>query len=264
MLLLKTINGIGNIGSIDTNHTLHSYFDSKERLYYSHFHYQGHRVVCFSEKESTLISIQLAIEVFLDTTSALDQIKSFTQQQFTTKNSLAKRIDSAHTYLSKIILETIKITIPEFHQNRLQIHREVLEYWSSNQTDFKKITSTLNEFIQNAEFLNLNIQEYVIQSEDLNLRNMDEKPPTPSYDKITLLLDRYEEAAERSMRATLEVNGKNIASMLHPPVSPAAITDALKKNKSKIIFQLKQHPNKWPLIRKSLRPIQFLNELSLH
>jgi hypothetical protein len=78
--------------------------------------------------------------------------------------------------------------------------------------------------------------------------------------KIIDLLDRYETAAFQAQKAGFEVNGKNVARFCSPIVSPPAITDALKKNAAKIESTILQHPNQWPLIRKSLKPLREIDD----
>lgn len=75
-------------------------------------------------------------------------------------------------------------------------------------------------------------------------------------DKVYNLLNRYEDAAERIVQAGLPVNGKNIAAYLIPSITPAAVSDALKKNKSRIKTHLNNEAHQWPLLRENLKPIQ--------
>jgi hypothetical protein len=74
-------------------------------------------------------------------------------------------------------------------------------------------------------------------------------------DKTIDLLDRYETAALRCNQMNQPVNGKNIAAHLDPPITPPAITDAIKKHKQRIQLLLDEFPSKWTSIRSGLRPI---------
>ena len=51
-----------------------------------------------------------------------------------------------------------------------------------------------------------------------------------------------------------------MAKQLDPPVTPPAITDAVKKNEKRIRFLLNQYGDKWPLIRRFLKPIERLDD----
>jgi septation ring formation regulator EzrA len=75
-------------------------------------------------------------------------------------------------------------------------------------------------------------------------------------DKVIQLLDRYEHAASKIEMSRGILNAKEIASRLNPPVTPPAITDAVKKNSRKIEYLLRQFPDRWSLIRSAIRPIQ--------
>lgn len=78
-------------------------------------------------------------------------------------------------------------------------------------------------------------------------------------DKVYQLLERYEDAAADLQALNSAINGKNVALHLSPPVTPPAITDAVKKNQKRISFLLEQYPEKWRLIRKHLKPIERLD-----
>lgn len=88
------------------------------------------------------------------------------------------------------------------------------------------------------------------------------RPASQENDKVKLLLNNYEEAALSAMEKGLMVNGKNIANHLNPPVTPPAITDAVKKNKRKIAYLLQQYPERWVNIREGIRPISRLDQES--
>lgn len=74
--------------------------------------------------------------------------------------------------------------------------------------------------------------------------------------KVTDLLNRYEDAAIRAAKNGFAINGKNVARFLIPVISPPAISDSLKKHAAKIEKMLKEHPYEWKLIRQSLKPLR--------
>jgi hypothetical protein len=78
------------------------------------------------------------------------------------------------------------------------------------------------------------------------------------FDKIMLLLNKYEQAARELIDSGSPVNGKFIAHKLQ--VTPPALSDAIKKAASKINVLLLNYPEKWPLIRQFLKPIQRIEE----
>ena len=77
-------------------------------------------------------------------------------------------------------------------------------------------------------------------------------------DKTKDLLGRYESAARRLESERMKVNGKNLASALG--ISGPAITDAIKKHRSKIQRLMEKFPHEWPLISDYIRPLREIKE----
>ena len=76
------------------------------------------------------------------------------------------------------------------------------------------------------------------------------------YNKTFLLLDKLENAALHVKSKNLLLTGANIGSEFPTPVTPPAITDALKKHRQKIIFLFTEYPDRWEIIRNEFRPVQ--------
>lgn len=76
------------------------------------------------------------------------------------------------------------------------------------------------------------------------------------YSKTFLLLDRLENAARHVKSKNMLLTGANIGHEFPTPVSPPAITDALKKHRQKIIFLFHEYPGRWEIIRSEFRPVQ--------
>jgi hypothetical protein len=96
--------------------------------------------------------------------------------------------------------------------------------------------------------------------QDVNNEGAERSGPlvTSKFDKVHLLLNKYEEAAKELMNSGDMVNGKNIAAQLH--VTPPALSDAIRKASSKINQLLINYPDRWLIIRKHLKPIQRITE----
>jgi hypothetical protein len=75
------------------------------------------------------------------------------------------------------------------------------------------------------------------------------------YSSTFNLLTRYETAAEKAAGLGLNIIGKNIGKMCSPPISNAAITDALNKHARKIYELFDRFPNKWPIIRSEFKSV---------
>ncbi|MCX6249058.1 MAG: hypothetical protein NTW10_15135 [Bacteroidetes bacterium] len=76
------------------------------------------------------------------------------------------------------------------------------------------------------------------------------------YNKTFLLLDKLENAAQLVKSKNMLLTGANIGHEFPTPVSPPAITDALKKHKQKILFLFSEYPERWAIIRSEFRPVQ--------
>jgi hypothetical protein len=75
-------------------------------------------------------------------------------------------------------------------------------------------------------------------------------------------LDKYESAAKIVLSKNERITGLNIGEHCHPKVSPAAISDILKKHQIKIVLLLQQHPDRWPIIKNKFKPISNIVERS--
>lgn len=130
-----------------------------------------------------------------------------------------------------------------------------------------EVLNVLNRTIELLRFLHpgtavFHIEPHHLPSIPPNDRQPKENMPQPlsSHQRAELLLDKYEIAAGTAKRNGQAVNGKHIAENLDPPISPPAITDALKKNRKAISSLLEQFPERWPLLRRHLKPVRELNE----
>jgi hypothetical protein len=85
------------------------------------------------------------------------------------------------------------------------------------------------------------------------------------YNKTFLLLDKLENAALHVKSKNILLTGANIGLEFPTPVTPPAITDALKKHKQKILFLFREYPYRWEIIRTEFRPVQnILNAKPFH
>jgi hypothetical protein len=74
------------------------------------------------------------------------------------------------------------------------------------------------------------------------------------------LLDKLDKAAEEVVRNRLPLTSANVGQHCPTPITAPAITDALKKNRKRILDLLKKYPDKWRVIRYQFRPLKNLQE----
>ena len=107
------------------------------------------------------------------------------------------------------------------------------------------------EMITQPQSLRIKLSPHFLQKSSTSVTNSNVEH---KYDKVSALLQRYEEAAAQLVAEKVVINGKNIAKKLM--VTPPALTDAVKKNAQRITLLLQNYPEKWRLIRQYLKPIQ--------
>lgn len=201
---------------------------------------------------------------FLFSVENINRKKDQSIQQLTEDLKSTEQLYSSS--ISNIINE-IKDGLEQELNKNFQIDKQVIYKLAKERLTIESIKSV----IKNAVFLayNLNVSErnISISTDHIQLDHLtnEKQKPTPSIvnnkkEKTAHLLDKYETAAEQAISNGLTVNGKNVAAQLNPPVTPPAITDAIKKNRSKIAYLLQQYPEKWTQIRKSIRPISILDQ----
>jgi hypothetical protein len=102
------------------------------------------------------------------------------------------------------------------------------------------------------------LEEYHIDLDLQRKSGHDNAPalmPSARYAKTVALLDKLEEAAARVLKQQLPLTGANVGNACSKAISAPAVTDALKKHKSKIITLLKEYPDRWNLLRSEFRPL---------
>ncbi len=95
-----------------------------------------------------------------------------------------------------------------------------------------------------ADIISINVS----QSEEVSVK-------TQQLSNTAIFLDKYENAAKILLSKNEKITGLNIGNNCYPAISPAAISDILKKHQSKIKLLLNQNPNKWDVIRNNFKPI---------
>jgi hypothetical protein len=73
--------------------------------------------------------------------------------------------------------------------------------------------------------------------------------------KTLVFLDKLENAATKLMNGGEGITSHGVGQTLDRPISAPAISDALRKNRRRILALLEKHPDRWPLIRNHFRPL---------
>ena len=187
----------------------------------------------------------------------LDKIESLESQLSTAENLYSSAISS-------IIHEFLKSFENEWNIS-FEIDQQLVKYFAREKTSLSVIQEQVESIATLAYHLNYGSSKIELGEAYIHSLSSKEQPIRMSNatseedDKIIQLLNRYEHAALKINELGGTLNAKEIAMRLDPPVTPPAITDAVKKNKRKINYLLRQYPIRWKLIRKAIRPIQHLD-----
>tara|TARA_B100000508_G_scaffold141026_1_gene145256 strand:- start:30446 stop:31552 length:1107 start_codon:yes stop_codon:yes gene_type:complete len=214
--------------------------------------------ILHTEHKRCLEEKQFLQELNVHSKHQSDKVKTLTAQLSTAENLYSSAIHS--------IIEELLSSYEKKWGIDFKLDTKLVKYFAKEKLPLSQIKTRIDQIATMAYHLNIGEQEilldesFIISSigmpdakEVVNSRN-DQK------DKVIDLLNRYEKAAERVDDAQAPLNAKEIAKRLDPPVTPPAITDAVKKNKRKIAYFLKQYPEKWRLIRSAIRPIRVIDE----
>lgn len=257
-LIFKLVNGNGNYGTLPLSHHLIQELDFQQKMHYFFIHVDQTSLILFNSNVIEQVQFEYLFRYEYQQLRQNQQIKGFIQRKFENQRNTQASKKQNEAYFIQLIIESITRIFPLIKQEQVKFDEELLKKWIDKGINLDVILSSIEEFIELSKALELSLFNYTIVEDDLNLSVKPLIKPTLSIkaEKVNLLLNRYEKAAEMLQSLNLEINGKNIALYLEPPVSPAAITDALKKNRKKIISLLLENPNNWKLIRNNLKSLR--------
>lgn len=100
----------------------------------------------------------------------------------------------------------------------------------------------------------------VIKEPEQERKIINTELPLSRMAKTGTLLDRLEKAANDLIQKGISPTSAEVGSTMDKPISAPAITDALRKNKVRILQLFEQYPQHWPVIRQHFKPIINLRE----
>lgn len=195
----------------------------------------------------------------------VEQVNKKTERKMAQLKSHLESTEQLYSSAIRNILNEFKLKYAKELDKEFVFSTKITHQLAKERLSLELIEKIVRNAIYLAYNLNSSAQTIKISEEhiqiDLIQENTTSKPgKINNQDKIHTLLSRYEASAIQAKDKGLSLNGKNIASQLDPPVTPPAITDAVKKNSNKISYLLKQYPEKWPHIRKCIKPIHTIDQ----
>ncbi len=73
--------------------------------------------------------------------------------------------------------------------------------------------------------------------------------------KVMVFLDNLEIAANKMVELGEDITSSGVGQRLDKPITAPAITDALRKNRRRVVFLLEKYPDRWSVIRHNFRPV---------
>lgn len=161
------------------------------------------------------------------------------------------------------------LEISRTHDRIYRLSESAVEKLKHFEGDFNSLRNILEKAAHFAESFALDSSVQDILIADFHIIITDEPPnktvekiPEHSgdipikYSKTLVLLDKLENAALNVKSKNKLITSANLGYEFPTPITPPAITDALKKHRTKILFLFKEFPHRWEIIRSEFRPIQ--------
>lgn len=195
----------------------------------------------------------------------VEKINLKTEQKITQLKGHLESTEQLYSSAIRNILDEFKVKYEKELNKEFIFSNKIASQLSKERLSIELIENVVRNAIYLAYNLNISVQTIQITEDHIQIDQNQEIQTlrtefSKNEDKIHVLLDRYEAAAIKARDKGLVVNGKNIASQLDPPVTPPAITDAVKKNSNKISYLLQQYPEKWRFVRKNIKPIHNIDQ----
>lgn len=175
-----------------------------------------------------------------------NELSELRERQFTLIRSIAKRL----------ILRLLNKD--EFH---IEWKEEAIIYLAKHFNDYDQIEKVLKKAViialnETNDQDKITIEASHIITNDVLRQEEVNNQIAIRYQRTITLLDRYEEAASLLVKQKQSITGSNLGMNLQPPISAAAISDAIRKHASKISHLLNKNPDRWSILRSHFKPIQ--------
>ena len=187
-------------------------------------------------------------------------------------NTLKTELESTKSKFNTGFIRLCQNYLLEISQKHDRIYRlsdGALEKLKLCEGDYSALKNILERAAHFAESFSLDssVQEILIADFHIIISNEPRKiiiesptlPPADvpvKYSKTLVLLDKLEHAALNVKSKNRMLTSANIGNEFPTPVTPPAISDALKKHRAKILFLFREYPRRWEIIRSEFRPIQ--------
>lgn len=196
--------------------------------------------------------------------NVLNHIEILKNTNIQLKNDVVEKSESYKKSIAYFCKSFVS-EIAKYEKLSITITQNAIDKIISENITFDKLENILSSSIEVCINKTLDINEHLIIDEyDLIIQvkpainAQKEEVIHDRYAKTKEYLDRYEKAAETVLSKGLNLTGIHLGNHCSPKITPAAISDNIKKHRSKIITLLNRYQEKWPIIRENYRPISKL------
>ncbi len=203
------------------------------------------------------------------------KMKSFAQktQEILLNQKMNNEKEKNNIDLENLIIGWANDMIKEFCNSdgvNYVIQEDALDKIKTYKGSFSSLKESLIEAIGYAKLLSgySGLNTVTIESAYLHLET-NIKSPKETHDitnvnldilperlqKAHELLDKLEKHALKISHEGIKLTSYNVGRAMDNPITPAAISDSISKNKDRINSLFKQYPNKWNFIKSNFKPI---------
>lgn len=183
------------------------------------------------------------------------------------KEEIQEALDQSRKKYQDAVLEICESYLTDLSQQYGKVYsfsetavNKLLTY----QGPFVRLRKIIEASVRQAEiFATEDVKQIIIEDHHLSLTEPQAEvtatkiPSVPArYSKTLTLLDKLETAAVSIKSKNMLLTSANVGNEFSTPVTPPAITDALRKHRQKILHLFGEYPERWEIIRSEFRPIQ--------
>ncbi len=242
----------------------------------------SHQKQNLSTQNKTIIGHLIAKSVNSLSNTYLEQERKFKQFVYKTTQIIVNQRDKDETKQLKHYEQFIKLwaisVLEELGDSdgvNYVYNDATLEKILNSKSNYTDIKKSIIEAVEYVKYLSLyqTQDKAIIEPEYITFVNNDityvnyknnQNVLSPKLVKTKELLDKLEKYSKLVSQNNLNLTSYNVGRAMERPITPAAISDAISKNKERINILFKQFPDKWNFIKNNFRPIINITEMKFN
>ncbi len=221
-------------------------------------------------------SVNSLSKTYLEQENKFKQFVDKTRQIFTNqKNKVVnKQLDQYEQFIKAWAISILN-ELGDSDGVNYVYNDEALQKILKSDCGYNEIKKSIIEAVEYVKYLSVyQIQdEAIIEPEYITFVNFkdtyvnfenNDNSLSPKLVKTKELLDKLEKYSILVSQNNLNLTSYNVGRAMERPITPAAISDAISKNKERINILFKQFPDKWNFIKNNFRPIINITEMKFN